>query len=80
MPTDPECVCCQEIQQVLDELQRVRAPNDVDPSGCILDHPDFNAVCMNVWVLETAWLQYLSEYREPYERPTHKLYRHSAYR
>ena len=68
MPTDPECMCCQEIHQVLDELQHVRAPNDSDPAGCILDHPGFNAVCLNIWVLETAWLQYRSEYREPYER------------
>lgn len=65
---------------MLDELQHVRAPNDSDPAGCILDHPGFNAVCLNIWVLETAWLQYRSEYREPYEGPTHKRYRHIAYR
>ena len=25
---------------------------------CIKQYPGFEAVCLNVWVLQTAWLQY----------------------
>lgn len=47
---------------------------------CITVHPGFAAVCLNRWVLETAWYQYRQQYDEPYEGPPHKRQRHIAYR
>ena len=33
-----------------------------------------------VQVLQTAWFQYKQQYKDPYEGPEHKLFRHIAYR
>ena len=43
-------------------------------------HPGFNVVCLNHWVLETAWLQYKQQYNSTYDGPENKLNRHTAYR
>lgn len=48
--------------------------------NCITDHPGFPAVCLNVFVLETAWSQYKQQYEESFEGPQHKKLRHIAYR
>ena len=29
---------------------------------CITQHPGFQAVCLNRWVLQTAWYQYKQQY------------------
>ena len=48
---------------------------------CIVQHPGFEAVCLNVWVLQTAWLQYKQQYgSSAYEGPEHKKNCHIAYR
>ena len=47
---------------------------------CITQHPGFQAVCLNRWVLQTAWYQYKQQYSRSYEGPQHKLNRHMAYR
>ena len=63
MATDLRCfsreeenLCCQEI----DELKCKKleaAEEELDhPPNCIVGHPSFCAVCMDVWVLQTAWL------------------------
>ena len=33
-----------------------------NPVQCITDHPGFEAVCLNVWVLQTAYFQLRQEY------------------
>lgn len=75
-----ENVCCQEIPRVMEELDQVENTSNAERPACILDHPGFAVVCLNRWVLETAWLQYRTEYKEPYEGPLFKRYRHIAYR
>ena len=47
---------------------------------CITQHPGFQAVCLNRWVIQTAWYQYKQQYHQPYDGPQHKLSRHIAYR
>ena len=44
-------ICCQEVEAV--EVEELQA----EPR-CIVQHPGFETVCLNVWVLQTAWLQY----------------------
>ena len=79
-----ECICCQEIgstQHMCESLVN-EGPMYADqpPPQCITQHPGFAAVCLNRWVLKTAWLQYKQEYKDSYEGPEHKQFRHIAYR
>ena len=45
MNTTEECVCCREITTIIDNIV------------CITEHPGFNIVCLNLWVLQTACYQ-----------------------
>ena len=47
---------------------------------CITQHPGFQAVCLNRWVLQTAWYRYKQQYSRSYEGPQYKLNRHTAHR
>ena len=48
---------------------------------CIVQHPGFEAVCFNVWVLQTAWLQDNQQYgSSAYEGPQHTKHLHIAWR
>ena len=47
---------------------------------CIVEHPGFQAVCLNHWMLQAAW-QYKQQYgASAYEELDHKKSRHIAYR
>ena len=47
----------------------------------IVQHPGFEAVCLSVWFLQTAWPQYKQQYgSSAYEGPEHKKNLHIAYR
>ena len=59
-----ECRCCMEIQQCHDKMA------DFEKCGerkCILNHPGFNYVCLNEWVLETASLGLKTKGRKSYD-------------
>ena len=76
-----ECVCCSEIDCVVAKNnEAVEAEGLNEPLVCITQHPGFNAVCLNHWVLQTAWYQYKQQYQDPYEGTEHKKMRHIAYR
>lgn len=76
-----ECVCCSEIDCVVAKNnEAVEAEGLAEPPVCITQHPGFHAVCLNRWVLQTAWYQYKQQYHEAYEGPPHKQNRHIAYR
>ena len=60
--------------------ESVEAEGLAEPPVCITQHPGFHAVCLNCWVLQTAWYQYIQQYHEAYEGPPHKQNRHIAYR
>ena len=79
MDNNEECKCCAEIPQIRDKNEEAIKRNVVEEvPSCIIQHPGFEAVCLNQWVLQTAWFQY--RYGEPYDGPEDKLYRHIAYR
>jgi len=84
MDTETECICCQEIDAIVTTCKSL--PNEgvlyinQQPPNCITQHPGFSSVCLNKWVLKTAWLQYKQQYHDAYEGPEHKQYRHIAYR
>ena len=74
-----ECVCCQEVEKVKEKLD-LQAVEGNEPT-CITLHPGFAAVCLNIYVLQTAWYQYRQQYgTKAYEGPEHKKNRHIAYR
>ena len=58
--------------------EEVEAEGLAEPPVCITQQPGFHAVCLNRWVLQTAWYQYKQQYRDPYEGPQHKQNRHIA--
>ena len=47
MPTGEECACCCEISRAIDKLKGTGAP-------CIAEHKGFNAICLNIVVLQTG--------------------------
>ena len=57
MPTVRESVCCKEISQVVQKMDEFE--QDID---CVTDHPGFSSVCLDRWVLETAYMQYRQHY------------------
>lgn len=57
MPTGIECVCCREITQMVNK----KSPEGVE---CITLHPGFQSVCLDPWVLETAYYSYRQHYGE----------------
>ena len=57
MPTAFECVCYCEIQDFEDKK------SDVTPAvKCITNHPEFCNVCLDIWVLQTAYYVYRQHY------------------
>lgn len=69
MPTVVECVCCREIDQMYDLMQ-----GSGPTAQCITEHEGFEAVCLNVWVLQTAYFAYRQQYgtRDTREWPLHE--------
>ena len=45
-----ECICCCEVETVVNKFQ--------DSENDITHHEDFESVCLNVWVLQTAYFNY----------------------
>ncbi|CAH3014753.1 unnamed protein product [Porites evermanni] len=51
-----------------------------EPPKCLVEHPGFQAVFLNYWVLRAAW-QYKQQYGAlEYEESDHKKSRHIAFR
>lgn len=57
MPTARECICCEEINQV------VTVKNE-ETVQCITDHPGFRPICLDMHVLRVAYYQYRQQYGE----------------
>ena len=59
MPSVEECICCCEIARVVAKLEDSGA-------SCITE---FDAVCLNKWVLQTAYYQYKQQYGRRSDKP-----------
>ena len=57
MPTTKESVCCKEIPRVVEKMDTYEEALD-----CITHHPGFASVCLDKYVLETAYYQYKAQY------------------
>jgi len=69
MPTAVECLCCNEVQEVADKVQEFGSS-----ISCITEHEGFEAVCLNVWVLQAAYFSYRQRYgsQDTKEHPVHE--------
>ncbi|XP_060077950.1 P2X purinoceptor 7-like [Ylistrum balloti] len=74
MSTETESICCQEIEEV--QTLMSKHPNRL---ACITDHPGFEVICLNVYVLETAYLTF-RQYHGPLPDNQNKKNRYIAYR
>uniref|UniRef100_A0A3Q3E964 Uncharacterized protein n=1 Tax=Hippocampus comes TaxID=109280 RepID=A0A3Q3E964_HIPCM len=62
MPTAVECVCCHEIQEVV-TVRRQGEEHFNQVLYCITDHPGLNAVCLDPYGLQVAWMTYKQQYK-----------------
>lgn len=72
MPTAKESICCQEVQ--IDAKR-----GSIHQLTCITQHPGFGPVCLDEYVLETAYYQNRSQYGE-LRTTTEERNRYTAYR
>ena len=82
MDREQECICCREIQEVLNKNYEVFEKEKPETAySCITDKPGFRAVCLGRWVLQVAWFQYKQQYgTNSFEGAEHKINRHVVYR
>ncbi len=55
MPTVEESICCEEIEKVKEKME-------LETVCCITSHPGFQSVCLDVWVLQTAYYSLRQHY------------------
>ena len=68
MPTSRESIRCCEIENI---ILKKKQENSSEIS-CIINHDGFESVCLNVWVLQTAYFTYGQNYGDPEETAIHK--------
>lgn len=56
MKTIEESICCKEVENVVQKME------EVDDCSCITLHPGFQSVCLDVWVLQTAYYSLRQHY------------------
>ena len=61
MATSIKRVCCREISTIVAKVDELGDTSVL----CITQHPGFQSVCLDVWVLQTAYFQYRQEYGIP---------------
>ncbi|XP_078328602.1 P2X purinoceptor 7-like isoform X2 [Crassostrea virginica] len=71
MPTARECKCCHFYAAIEPRLKETEV-------NCITNHEGFIANCLNRWVLETSFYEYLQE-NGPLEE-NERVHKHLAYR
>eukprot|EP00105_Crassostrea_gigas_P005802 XP_011419520.1 PREDICTED: uncharacterized protein LOC105322480 [Crassostrea gigas] len=74
MPTALESRYCTEVQRISEKIKSYS--NDLT---CISRHPGFQTVCLDVYVLETAYYQYRSQYGD-LQNCINERNRYTAYR
>nr|XP_055038358.1 P2X purinoceptor 7-like [Misgurnus anguillicaudatus] len=75
MPTEAENICCLETPRVTRRLREVG-----EHLACMVDHPGFEPVCLNVYSLQNAGQICRADYGTLQLRGIHHRYRYLAYR
>lgn len=68
MSTVVDCVCCREYDRITQKIKQ-----DGVSDICITQHPGFAAVCLNLWVLQAAYIQYHQEHHVNLHIYLHRL-------
>ena len=58
METPAECICCKEVNETLSKLSEGVSSEVM----CITLHEGFQSVCLDLWVLQTAYHAYQQTY------------------
>ena len=66
MTTSNESICCSEVDRVVEKKEGGSAVS------CIIDHKGFHSVCLDVWVLQTAYFNYQQHYGVAEEKAVHE--------
>ena len=53
------CVCCKEVSAAANKHETVGSD---EQNACITQHAGFDAVCLNVWVLQAGFFSYRYHY------------------
>lgn len=66
MPTPEQSICCKEIEAVSNKIASFMPHSGSDSESaslqCITEHEGFEAVCLNVWVLQAGFYSYRYHY------------------
>ncbi|KAI7803994.1 putative P2X purinoceptor 7-like, partial [Triplophysa rosa] len=73
--SEAENLCCHEVQQVVRRIGQTEVP-----PTCMIDHPGFEANCLNPYTLQNIYNIYRSDYGPIRHRNSNKQFRHLAYR
>ena len=81
MDREAECLCCRECEGTVAKLdENISILNNETPFEFITNHRVFQSIFLDPLVLQVALLAYKGMYENVYDGPTHKKYRHIAYR
>ena len=67
MPSSTGCICCRDIDAFESKMQV--GQSDIE---CITDHEGFESVCLDVWVLQTAYYNYRQKYGDAQGKSFHE--------
>ena len=76
METAIECICCLEIEKVTDHMKLYEEESGTKTKlKCLKDHPGFQTVCLDVYVLGAAYKHYALLYPNDASQLPPDLYR-----
>ena len=67
MTTSHESICCFEVDRVVEKKEEGSSA-----VSYIIDHEGFHSVCLDVWVLQTAYFNYRQHYGVAEEKAVHE--------
>ena len=66
--TSIECICCHEVDSIIKKMYMYESE-----LSCITEHEGFEAVCLNLWVIQAAYFNYQQHYgNDVQHRPVHE--------
>ena len=80
MPKPEECLCCKESPQVWGQVETYNNTVSAEEQlNCMAEHPGFQSGCLDIWVLQIAYIQFRNQYHERLHLPLNecvKIYFH----
>ena len=66
MATNRESLCCCEIDRIVEKKE------NESEIQCIVNHEGFNAVCLDLWVLQASYFSYRQRYGDADDKEPHQ--------